>query len=90
MLIELNNHRCNKLGQALFFVRSGRIYLLGSAGTFQGAGLFGLYNSSRVSSSGENLYFLNINTAIDASYYHVAEGMFRGRSLRCLSTVLDI
>ena len=72
----------------LYFVRSGRVTLPNTAGTFRLAGLEGHWWSSRGASSATDAYGLTFNTAVYPS--NGPNARWYGFSLRCLSTVLGM
>ncbi len=77
----------------LYFVRSGLVILPSTAGTFGYAGVDGYEWSSRAavytSSTSATAYYLGFNASTVYPSYGPYE-RWRGRPLRCLSTVLGM
>ncbi len=69
-------------------MRSGRIYLSMSAGTFRGAGHYANGWSSHSGNITSNAYYLEIFTAVEPSLG--PNQRWFGFPLRCLSTVLGM
>ena len=87
-LIATDGVNYNIAAAPLYFVRSGIVYLAGTAGTFRYAGLYADYWSSR-GSAATNAYSL----AFHASTVDPSSGPYmrwHGFPLRCLSTVLGM